>query len=495
LAESMGMNDRRNIILIAAVLLFIIFIFIFWDYSIDDAFVTFRYAENLTAGHGLTFNPGDKPVEGYSNFLWLILLSLLHLIGLPTYWMAKTLGILFFLLTGILWWRYTKKENDRYKWLVPVLFIAMPMTAFWGVSGLELGLYALLISGAVISILSGSYWSALCLPLIVFSRPEGFIIAPVIWGISCFFDWRQKQLNHKKAIINIAVIAAATIFLFAFRLYYFGYPMPNTFYVKSGFNLIGFSRLAKMLLFIAPLTFLFILELWYVVKNRLLNKEIALFAGLFIMQAIISSLAIPIMNFHLRYLIPFIPFFLAISLSGIIRFTNQKYRSGILVIAILSIFIPLKSIYDSVVQERQIISSQTNLIKWLDTVEARKRISMTDMGRIPYYTKMDYNDLWGLLSEDIAHRSFSAANEFLRLPDYFIFVGDMEGGKISLRFGKERMIYNLRRPSEGIFTRTYDIVGVASPEGVPPETPGYHYIVFAKNAIAVDSLKAGLLSK
>jgi hypothetical protein len=44
--------------------------------AFDDAYVSFRYAENLVHGlvhgHGLVFNPGER-VEGYSNFLWVLL--------------------------------------------------------------------------------------------------------------------------------------------------------------------------------------------------------------------------------------------------------------------------------------------------------------------------------------------------------------------------------------------------------------------------------------
>ncbi|MGB7063098.1 MAG: hypothetical protein WBF13_12190, partial [Candidatus Zixiibacteriota bacterium] len=41
----------------------------------DDAFISFRYAKNFVEGHGLVYNIGEK-VEGYSNFLWTLLLSL-----------------------------------------------------------------------------------------------------------------------------------------------------------------------------------------------------------------------------------------------------------------------------------------------------------------------------------------------------------------------------------------------------------------------------------
>ncbi|HEU4929482.1 MAG TPA: hypothetical protein VFU38_06595, partial [Candidatus Krumholzibacteria bacterium] len=37
----------------------------------DDAFISFRYAENLVSGNGLVFNIGER-VEGMSNFLWTL---------------------------------------------------------------------------------------------------------------------------------------------------------------------------------------------------------------------------------------------------------------------------------------------------------------------------------------------------------------------------------------------------------------------------------------
>ena len=35
----------------------------------DDSFISYRYAANLADGHGITWNVGEKPVEGYTNFL------------------------------------------------------------------------------------------------------------------------------------------------------------------------------------------------------------------------------------------------------------------------------------------------------------------------------------------------------------------------------------------------------------------------------------------
>ena len=48
----------------------------------EDAFISFRYSQNLADGHGLVFNVGER-VWGYSNFLWTVLLALCIKSGLP----------------------------------------------------------------------------------------------------------------------------------------------------------------------------------------------------------------------------------------------------------------------------------------------------------------------------------------------------------------------------------------------------------------------------
>ena len=49
-----------------------------WPYTVDDAFIWFRYAQNLAAGHGITFNPEGPRAEGYTGFLWLWVMAVPH---------------------------------------------------------------------------------------------------------------------------------------------------------------------------------------------------------------------------------------------------------------------------------------------------------------------------------------------------------------------------------------------------------------------------------
>jgi arabinofuranosyltransferase len=42
----------------------------------DDAYITFRFAYNHLEGWGYSWNPAPfRPVEGYTSFLWLLLLE------------------------------------------------------------------------------------------------------------------------------------------------------------------------------------------------------------------------------------------------------------------------------------------------------------------------------------------------------------------------------------------------------------------------------------
>ena len=49
----------------------------------DDAMVSMRYAQNLARGAGLVWNPGEAPIEGYTNPLWTLWMSVVHLLPLP----------------------------------------------------------------------------------------------------------------------------------------------------------------------------------------------------------------------------------------------------------------------------------------------------------------------------------------------------------------------------------------------------------------------------
>src|SRR6476646_8857030 len=62
-----------------------------WNFVTDDAFISFVYSRNLVEHGQLVFNLGER-VEGYTNFLWTVLLAVLMKMGLLPETMSRVLG-------------------------------------------------------------------------------------------------------------------------------------------------------------------------------------------------------------------------------------------------------------------------------------------------------------------------------------------------------------------------------------------------------------------
>jgi arabinofuranosyltransferase len=118
----------------------------------DDAMISMRYASNLANGHGLVWNPGERPVEGFTDPIWTLYMALPHLLPI-----APSKRCLFVQMTAALFLlvnlyfvkRIAEDLSDR---SVPVSLAAVGLTAFffpinnWSLQGMEVGLLTLVIS-------------------------------------------------------------------------------------------------------------------------------------------------------------------------------------------------------------------------------------------------------------------------------------------------------------------------------------------------------------
>ena len=73
LKKATPLMDRQTLALVAIRVGFIIHA-LFFNFLNDDAFISFRYADNLVRNGELVFNPGER-VEGYTNFLWTMMMA------------------------------------------------------------------------------------------------------------------------------------------------------------------------------------------------------------------------------------------------------------------------------------------------------------------------------------------------------------------------------------------------------------------------------------
>ena len=133
----------------------------------DDAFIAFRYVSNSILGHGFVWNPPPfRPVEGYTSFLWVLILDFVwRLFGVRPPDAVNVLSLLFsfgtiLLVVSVL---LRMKLNDkliRYRSALIALVLAgiLLNTTFltWTSSGLETALFNFCFTAWIVVVISGN---------------------------------------------------------------------------------------------------------------------------------------------------------------------------------------------------------------------------------------------------------------------------------------------------------------------------------------------------
>jgi len=207
-----------------------------WSGTIDDSYISFRYAANLAAGDGLVFNPGDR-VEGYSNLLWTLGAALAVRAGIDPMLAAKVAGLLSLLLTlallHLLLGRTVRGLPVRLAGLL--LFALAVPSAYWSVQGMETPFFTLLLSAAFwrlgeeLDRRRGFPWSALLLAAACLTRPEGPLYLGVVLGTRLAAGGRPGRRDLTWFLLFLVPVA---LHLF-WRRNYYGEWLPNTFYAKG----------------------------------------------------------------------------------------------------------------------------------------------------------------------------------------------------------------------------------------------------------------------
>ncbi len=232
----------------------------------DDAFTSLRYVENFVNGKGLVFNEGER-VEGYTNFLWVMILSAFKLfdltfhinLELPKFaqLLSTIIGIPVLFVVYIISKKVLQQKVNE-KMAVALSLTASAMLLFttpfiyWSVSGMETSLFILF------TLLSFYYFidfdNSKCRLLFTiisvlnsFLRPEGLFFFLLLISFRSFKNFltldktsqiKRIKLSFDKAIFNTLLIYSIPYIAYLiFRLTYFGYPFPNTFYAKTEFNI------------------------------------------------------------------------------------------------------------------------------------------------------------------------------------------------------------------------------------------------------------------
>jgi 4-amino-4-deoxy-L-arabinose transferase-like glycosyltransferase len=213
---------RSIVVLILAVVVTSALFALYWTpYAIDDAWITYRYAEHLGSGQGFVYNPGER-VLGTSTPLYTLLLASAHALGLSVpvvsylVGFAAALGTLagVFLLTRLL-------HSELAALLAVVALVMTPQFHKVATYGMETPLYVCMIVFAFYTSATnrrtlGIVLAAGCLVM----RLDGAAVGAALFG-AYLVEHRRLPWKH------IALYLAIVLPWFAFSQLYFGTAVPK----------------------------------------------------------------------------------------------------------------------------------------------------------------------------------------------------------------------------------------------------------------------------
>ncbi len=214
-----------------------------FDWVCDDAFISFRYARNFASGLGLVYNPGESPaVEGYTNFLWVLIMALVERVGSdPAVWsrvLSLSSAIALFLWVG----RHIQGVVDArlHVLILALLFcVSLPSVDVWATSGLAVMPMTLCLFGVYDRLLrdparaNGLQAGALACAAALL-RADALVYLAMILGLAAITALLEKRKELLRALIVCGVLLAVCVGThFAWRYSYYGDWLPNTARVKA----------------------------------------------------------------------------------------------------------------------------------------------------------------------------------------------------------------------------------------------------------------------
>ncbi len=395
--------------------------------AVDDAYITFRYVENALAGHGMVWNVGE-PVEGYSNFLWLVLLLPLGALFGDLTTPAQLLGLLcaaVSLVVALLAMRKVLGVDSPWGALVAGLFIGTSgyVTA-WSVSGLESALQGLLLVGAWarfsiehLSTTPRRPLSAIPIVGLALLRPEGLFIALAAIALHILLCRRRGLPLRSGQTLGLPLLICLPLVAYhGFRIVTYGpHLFPNAARAKVALSLTEFGRgssyVARNFLYpYAPLL-LSAMLLRRGGKHRLTAAiGLSLIVGYLLFVSIVGG-----DWSYGRFFAPLLPLAVVLAVATVARWiSTSPSMSGrgrrLLVLTSAVVFAALFWQVTAVDREHDFRirfvgkdAERVAIGRWLaESAPSGTTVAVFAAGQIPYYSKLPAHDMLGLNDGHIA---------------------------------------------------------------------------------------------
>lgn len=418
---------------------FVLWVLPWSDFLLDDAYITFRYAEHLAEGHGIVWNVGADPVEGTSSMLWVLVTALGVPLGIGPPSLAQAVGIAAGAISIVLVYGAARRAGVTrpIAGAAGAVMALSPAFAFIALQGMETTLAGLIALAATLAALrfadqprpGSAAVTSVAILLGGTARPE---LVPFGAGLLAGTAWRVSNEHGRSAVRRLAGWAGALLVLpgaiyMAWRWSTFGYPLPNSFYAKEANSLRSLTHAGDyvftfVLLILGPLLFL---AAWRLLRDddpagRLRRLAGPLAAGAAFLVPLLG--VSPIQAFLWRYQMPALPA-LALTVALLVRsiplddwgprWSSTDWdaaRPWIALLLVLGLVAfpmhPFREVGDEYLSRHQgdRVAAGQALAPLSDE---DLRMFVTESGAVPYYSGWTAVDALGLNNETIAHEGLS----------------------------------------------------------------------------------------
>ena len=224
----------------------------------DDAYITYRYAYNFIAGHGLVFNVDERyygsTAMGFALFLGSItlvvqgiqkLLDVQAPMNIPE--VAVAVSAFSLMLIGACWHKILKQcSRSILAWFGSLVIGVYFIASWYSARAIGMETYAyfalLFLSSYLFVLAKRPVISGIVLALSVMIRPDAILFATILFFVSIidYYTFNKGDKRYLKHIIMGVISFAPIIILWEICLYYyFGSWIPGTMRAKKAQVFLG----------------------------------------------------------------------------------------------------------------------------------------------------------------------------------------------------------------------------------------------------------------
>lgn len=431
------------LLLALALIAHLIFVFQF-NFTQDDAFITFRFAANYLDGHGLVYNIGER-VEGYTNFLWTILMILGGRLGLNYITFSQILGALFGLGTIVLLFfigRTALSELSRSRRTIisglACLVLGLVYSfAYWTVAGLETAAFAFMVTASLYAYMRRSLMTIPALVVATLLRPEGGLVFVFI----LLYEIISNKSLTRYALLIFLIYAVFLVPHAVFKLSYYGSLFPNPFFAKTSFNM---EQLTNGLEYTGEFFWHYLAAGVFILPAIILYRRLTrpmkiVMLFLLVYTSYITLIGGDVLKVH-RFFVPLFPLFALVAVAGLYELYKKKIIA-ILAVGVLiawQLYVPRQHVMTFHSREHGLAVKMVLLMNnLLSTDHSNFSVAASTIGLLGYkLLGHDVIDMLGLTDSTIARHpeppiaglettwketSYNSAYLLSRQPDYIIF--------------------------------------------------------------------------